>query len=269
MIPACKSPFLEHWFLAYTRRYLARSFHAVHLLGSLPAFPPDNGIPLLVCMNHSSWWDVMLGLYAANDLFPWDTYALMDERQLHRYRFFARIGVIGVDRTSLAGARELLQYAGTLLRGQRRALWITAQGEMVSNRTRPIRFQSGVGHIAASLGDFYFTTVALHFEHWNERLPEAFLSTSPIERVTASEGTFDRRKFVALQEQRMEAQVDTLIAEVDRRDPTAFQTLIHGKSGISPVYDAVRAVSARLKGERFSAEHGDVVTPRWGRGPEK
>ncbi len=269
MIPACKSPFLERWFLLYTRRYLAQNFHAVRLLGSLPAFPPDDGLPLLVCLNHSSWWDVMLGIYAANDLFPWDTYAVMDERQLKRYRFFARVGIIGVDRTSLAGARAFLEYAGALLKNHRRALWITAQGEMVSNRTRPMQFQSGVGHIAASVGEFYFTTVALHYEFWNERLPEAFLSASPIERVSAGDGAFDRKKFVTLQERRMEAQLDALIAQVDLRDETAFQTLLSGKSGISPTYDAVRALSARLKGERFSAEHGDVVTPRWGRGPRK
>jgi len=265
MIPAAKSPFLEKCFRLYTRRYLQRSFHAVHRLGDVPEIASEGRTPLLVCLNHSSWWDVPLGFFAATDLIGWECYGVMDERQLRRYRFFAKLGMIGVDRTGLTGAKEFLGYCERLLRGRRRALWMTPQGEMVSSRTRPIRFQPGLGHLAERLGSFCVTTIALHYEFWGERLPEAFVSLSPVVRIEAAEGDFDRKAFVHAQEQRLEAQLDTLLALVQRRDATAFQPLLQGRAGVSPTYDSLRALSARGQGARFTAEHGAVVTPPWKR----
>ena len=78
--------------------------------------------------------------------------------------FFARLGIIGVDRTSLAGAKEFIDYASGLLKRRSRALWITPQGAMLSNHARPIRFQPGIGALAEQLGDFYSVTIAFHYE---------------------------------------------------------------------------------------------------------
>ena len=263
LIPAGKWPLIERYFMSYTRHYIQRSFHAVHVQGALPRFDDDGRTPLLVCMNHSSWWDVMLGLYIEQKLFGWEWYAVMDARQLLRYKFFARLGVIGVDRTSLSGAREFLTYANTLLKGKRRSLWMTPQGEMLSNYARPVTFQPGMGHLAGSLGEFYFTRVVLHYEYWDERLPEAFVSLSPVERVCIGEGGFDRKRWTRAQELALTAQMDTLLADVQSRDHAAFQTVLRGRVGISPTYDAIRALGSKLRGQSFTPEHGEVVTPQW------
>ncbi|MCS6777288.1 MAG: lysophospholipid acyltransferase family protein [Chloroherpetonaceae bacterium] len=262
MIPARKSPLLSRWFADYTRRYLRRSFHAVYLLGDLPDLRACDRVPLIVCLNHTSWWDVLLGTTLANDVFGWEWYGVMDARQLERYRMFTRMGMIGVDRTSLAGAREFLEYATRLLRGQRRALWLTPQGEMLSNRARPVRFQPGVGHLVAQLGDCYVTTVALHYEFWQEKRPEAFAALGPVQRVHV-DANFRHRDFVCQQERALEAQLDALLALAQQRDPAAFRLLLKGRSGISPTYDLLRSLGARLRGQPFHADHGEVVTPPW------
>ncbi len=260
---ARKSPPLEAAFRLYTRRYLRRSFHAVHCLGDFGPARETFPRPLLVCLNHSSWWDVLLGFFVATDVLGRDSYTVMDARQLQRYKFFARLGVIGVDRASLKGAKEFLTVSADLLRGSRRALWITAQGEMLSSAARPIRFQPGLGYLAERLGEFDFTTLVLHYEFWNERLPEAFVSLSSIECVTASGPDWNRKAFVHAQERRLEAQIDALQSLVERRDPTAFRPLLHGSGGISPTYDFIRSLNARLRGKRFSPEHSDLETPQW------
>jgi hypothetical protein len=265
MIPAAKSPFLERYFLLYTRRYLRRSFHAVHLLGDAPRFDDDGHTPLLVYLNHSSWWDVLVGLLIETELFGWEWYTVMDARQLERYKFFSRLGVMGVDRASLSGAKEFLSYAETLLKGKRRALWVTPQGAMLSNYTRPITFQPGLGYLAAGLQNFHLARVTLHYEFWDERLPEAFVSVAPIEHIQIAGQPFDRKAFVHAQERALEAQLDTLLAAVQARDRAAFHPLLRGQVGISPVYDAMRALGARLRGERFTPEHGEVQTPQWKR----
>ncbi len=263
LIPAGKWPLLEHYFLLYTRHYLRRSFHAVHLLGERPQWEDDGHTPLLVCVNHSSWWDVLLGLLVETELFGWEWYTVMDARQLERYTFFTRLGVIGVDRTSLSGAKEFLNYSQNLLKGKRRSLWLTPQGAMLSNYARPMTFQPGLGYLAAGLEDFYYTRVAFHYEFWNERLPEAFVSVAPIERISTTAPGFNRKRFLHAQERALEIQVDALLQAVQQRDPALFHSLLRGKTGISPTYDTIRRVGAKLRGESFTAEHSEIETPQW------
>ncbi len=242
MIAASISPVLEKFFVPYTTWALRRHFHAVHLLGEPPQFPPDEKIPLLVAVNHSSWWDVLLGLYAIHSLVGWESYSVMDERQLQRYKFFSKLGMIGADRTSLAGIKEFLRYAETLLAGKRRALWITVQGEFVANTVRPIEFQSGIAALAERLGDCLIMTATFHYEFWNEAKPEAFVAFSPVTHLQKS-ANFDRRAFLKTQERIMESQLDALLAAVQKRDPSALRILL--RSG-SPERD-----------------HSAVVTPKF------
>lgn len=185
MIPARKSPLIEAWFRGYVRRYLRRSFHRVLLLGEPPAMPDG---PLLVCMNHSSWWDPLLVFWLSRELLSWDAYGPMDQRQLNRYPILARIGAFGVDRESLQAAREFVRYSDELLRGRRRALWLTAQGAMVSSAARPVRFYSGVASLVQSLGVAHVTTVVLEYEFWDEKRPEAFVSFATAIPVVAGAG---------------------------------------------------------------------------------
>ena len=262
IIPATKTPWLLALFSRYTRRYLQRNFHAVHCFGELPNGELTENIPLIVALNHSSWWDVLLGLIAAEDFFTREWYGVMDARQLERYKFFAKLGMIGVDRQTLTGAKEFLAYSETLLKSQPRALWLTPQGEMLSNQRRPIRFQPGIGHLAERLGDFYFTTVVFHYEFWNEKRPEAFLSLSAVERIHVG-GDFRRREFVAAQERRIERQLDELLEAVQSRDAARFCPLLRGATGISATYDLIRAIGARLRGEDFHSEHSEIATPQW------
>ncbi len=261
--PASKWPLLTDWFFRYTRSYLRRSFHAIRLLGEPPAFAENERTPLVVCMNHSSWWDLLVSFFLERELFGWDCYGVMDARQLQRYRIFAHMGMLGVDRTSLAGAREFLHDCEMMLKGRRRALWLTPQGAMVSNYHRPIAFQPGIGHLAARLETFFIVEISLHYEFWDERLPEAFISISTPRLLRISPSSFDPRVFVRDAEQRMQAQLDALLTCVRRRDPACFRTLLSGRSGASPTYDLFREIGARLRGEHFSPEHGDALTPPW------
>ena len=262
IIPASKTPWLQFLFSKYTRQYLRRNFHAVYQTGELSGCDLSENIPLIVALNHSSWWDVLFGLLAVEEFFTREWYGVMDARQLERYRFFAKLGMIGVDRSGLEGAREFLAYTEALLKNQPRSLWLTPQGEMVSNLRRPIKFQPGIGHLAEKLGDFYFTTIVFHYEFWNEKRPEAFLSLGPVERVSVG-ADFNRREFVRAQERRMERQLDELVQAAQSRDTNRFRPLLRGATGISATYDFIRAVGAKLRGQRFRSEHSEIATPQW------
>ena len=261
MIPAKKNRLVQEWFRGYARSYLRRSFHRILVTGEMPG--PLDG-PTLVCVNHSSWWDLLLAFWLSRDVLDWDGYGPMDERQLRRYPILTRIGVFGVDRESLQGGREFLEYARRVMAGRKLALWITAQGAMVSNDRRPVRFYSGVAHLAQALGDCRVMTLALDYEFWDEKRPEAFVSFGPVRRIEAGPH-FSRRALLQELETGLEGQMDALAALRRQRDPSLFRVVLDGRGGISPVYDAIRRLGALARGKRFSSEHGAVSTPpRWG-----
>ena len=51
-------------------------------------------------------------------------------------------------------------------------LWITAQGEFVNPRERPIRLKPGIGHLIHRLKDVTVVTLAIEYPFWNDRCPE-------------------------------------------------------------------------------------------------
>lgn len=261
MIPARKNRYIDEWFRGYTRKYLQRSFHRVLLTGKLPETPDG---PVIVCTNHSSWWDMLMCFWLSRDVLGWDGYGPMDERQLRRYGVLTRVGVFGVDRETLQGSRDFLQYTRDLLTEQRRAIWITAQGAIVSSRLRPVRLYSGAAHLAQALGCCYVTTAAFEYEFWEEKMPEAFVSFGPMRRVEVTDGASRKRLLGELEEQ-IERQLDALAALRLERDLSAFRVLLSSKGSISPFYDALRGLRSRCSRQTHEQEHGAVPTPpRWG-----
>src|SRR5688500_10539954 len=90
-------PALVRWFTWYARRFVRRNFHAVRVLRDT-APPAFEGRPILVAMNHPSWWDPMLALVAATEYYPRRRhFAPIDAAMLRKYRLFARLGFFGVE----------------------------------------------------------------------------------------------------------------------------------------------------------------------------
>jgi 1-acyl-sn-glycerol-3-phosphate acyltransferase len=261
-----KIPWLKEGFMQYyVPRYLKRHFHTLYLYGDAPRIALNDSTPLIVCLNHSSWWDLFVPAFVEHCLFHHDVYAVMDAEQLQRYAIFSKMGVLGVDRTSLQGIKAFLDTVEHLFKNQPRALWLTPQGEMVSNYQRPVRFQPGLAHIAMRLKRFHLLHMAVHYEFWTERLPEAFIHFSEPTFVDTSDATWNPQTFLRQQETRLQGLLDSLLIAVQQRDATCFQPLLQGASGTAPLYDAFRAFSARRQRRPFFREHGAIATPLWRR----
>lgn len=252
------SELLLRLFAGYTRRYLRRHFHAVRLLRG--GGPPAAGgeaprQPLVVYLNHPSWWDPLVGLHLALTLLPGRRHhSPMDAEQLERYGFFRRLGFFPVERGSAAGARRFLATAEALLAEPRTVLWITPQGRFADPRERPVELESGLARLARRMGHGQLVPLALEYPFWEERFPEALagfgrpLAAADLAGLPAPE--VGRRLAAAL-----ETAQDQLAAAARRRDPAAFDTLLGGRAGVGGVYDRWRALVARLRGERFVAGH--------------
>ena len=171
-------PHRWHWlirgFQRYAHRYVRKHFHAVRLSKSgSPLASGDE--PLLVVLNHPSWWDPLIGIVLSRAFGARDHFAAIDAVAVRQYRFFQKLGFVGVDTKSLRGAAEFLRTGAAILAQPRHVFWVTAQGRFTDVRERPLALRSGVGHLAARLTAGIVLPVALEYTFWTERTPEALV----------------------------------------------------------------------------------------------
>jgi 1-acyl-sn-glycerol-3-phosphate acyltransferase len=241
------------FFSRYVRRYLARNFHAVRLARAGRPFVPTGG-PLVVVLNHPSWWDPLLGAVLAG-LFPdYRHYAPIDATALAKYRFLERLGLFGVEAGTCQGARTFLRTSLAALAQPRAALWITAQGKFTDPRQRPVKLREGVGHLLRRLDGGTVLPLAVEYPFWQERFPEALAHFG--EPIPIGHG---RDRTVAEWMERLEVGLtsaqDALAAVAQARDAEAFETLLGGKTGVGGLYDLGRRLMAWLRGRRFDSAH--------------
>ncbi len=249
-------PRLIRVFTRYSRYYLKKNFHAVRLSRAGRPIDPGAG-PLVVVLNHPSWWDPLLAL-VLKDLFPSDYahYAPIDAAALKKYRFFGRLGFFGVEQHTLRGAADFLAVGKALLARPRTALWVTAQGRFTDVRERPVRLRRGVAHLSRRLNGGVLLPLALEYPFWEERFPEALARFGePIPIGNGADLTVE--EWARRIEAGLEATQDALAVEA-ARDPLAFEVIVGGKVGVGGVYDLWRRLRAWMRGERFRASHGDA-----------
>ena len=252
-----RSPRLVRFFTRHVKRFhLARNFHAVRLSRTgRPAPVPDG--PLIVVLNHPSWWDPLVGL-VLTELFPDRAhYFPMDAHAVQRYRIFQRLGAFGIELGTRRGARAFLRTGRAILARPRTALWITAQGRFADARERPADIQPGVAHLARHLERAVILPLALEYPFWQERCPEALARFGPA--IVLERGA-DRTvaEWRVCIEQSLAGAQDALAVEAQSRDPDVFETLVGGKAAVGSVYDFRRSLLERVLGEGFRPEHGNL-----------
>ncbi|MBL8919360.1 MAG: lysophospholipid acyltransferase family protein [Myxococcaceae bacterium] len=117
----------------YIGRKVRSAFRGVWVRGELPVAASG----LIAYLNHSSFWDGFL-VHQLGKLAGWDTYALMEEQNLARYRFHTRIGAFSVRRGDPRSAVETLRYAKTVLERPNACVTIFPQGELRQGPLGPL-----------------------------------------------------------------------------------------------------------------------------------
>ncbi len=252
---ARRSATLHRFMVSYFHRFFSRHMNALRVATwGMPALPPETG-PLVIYSNHPSWWDAALYVLAADRLFPeYESYAPIDAEMLQRYGVFGRIGAFGVDTHSARGAAEFLSAGAEILASPKRALWITAQGRFSDVRERPLGVKPGVARLPELAPDCTVLPLAVEYSFWLERGAEAFMAFGPPMRG---------RDLLALPRgerlQRLESSLtsllDQLSGDVQTRDPSRFEPVLQGRTGVGGVYDGWRRFVAALRGRSFDPSH--------------
>ena len=238
ILPARTNAHILRWFRWYTARMVKKSFAGVRLSKS-----SDTAVdtlrraasPMLIAMNHSSWWDPLVGLLVGAKLCPErPSIAPMDREMLKRFGILRRVGVFGLDPDEPASLDAMRAYTGTFIdQHPHGAIWLTPQGEFVDPRAK-IRLRPGAAALAAATPNTRVISLAIEYTFWLDKKPEILLHLSEVAAPdTTSLPAWHRAITKAMRDD------NTLLTKLSiARDPTAFTTLLgSGPSGTSPIYN--------------------------------
>lgn len=255
-----------HW---YIPRYIRKHFHAIGLnqreLQSVTIEPADS---LVVYANHASWWDPLVAMYAAKNLFrDFKFYAPIDAAALEKYRIFSKLGFFPVEQNTFQGSKHFLEISLKLLEQPGTSVWITPEGRFVDVREVSAGFMPGISHLAHSLQRrsatgavrTWFVPIAIEYPFWEERLPEILVWFGKPQLVARSESPVSKLEW----EQRLmtslrDAQKRLATAAIDR-DESVFEVMLSGSAGTSRVYDPWRRFWARITGKQLDLQHGQKL----------
>lgn len=251
--------------LWYAPRLVRKNFSAVRLLGDPPEVVADE--PLLIYMNHPSWWDpVGVAVLTKKYFADRKGYGPIDGKGLEKYRFMEKLGFFGIDPTSRAGAAKFLRVGRAVLETPGAILWVTAEGHFTDPRKRPVRLRPGVAHLAAKAQAATVLPLAIEYPFGQEKQPEMRLAFGTPIRLRAAaddpaEGDPDAAprtsaEWNALLEARLAETMDRLAAMTIAQDHEAMTLLSDGKRGVGGVYDVWRWLRAKVSGQKFDAAHG-------------
>ena len=235
-------------------RAMRRNFHAIRLAKpGWPDLPPHR--PVIVYLNHPSWWDPAFLIVMATSRFrDRPGYGPIDVAGLARYPFLGRLGLFGIDPNGLSGATAFLRTAGAILNDPDAMLWITAEGAFTDPRRRPVALRPGLAHLVRRTPGAVVVPLALEYPFWNERTPEALARFGTPVDAAVFEGwrveTLNARLTHALEDT-----MDALAEDALSRDPDRFIRVVGGTVGVGGLYDLWRRGRAWATGRPFEPGH--------------
>ncbi len=171
IIKAKHNAFLDPFFRWYVTWKMKRSFHEY----SIHSDAEDEGKPILLVCNHTSWWDGIWALYLNRQLFGRKFHFMMLEEQLRKNWFFQYTGGFSV-RKSTRSVVESLAYAAELLSHEKNLVLMFPQGKIQSMHRTEFVFEKGIENILKRVKN----EVQLVFEvnlidYFSEAKPSVFL----------------------------------------------------------------------------------------------
>jgi 1-acyl-sn-glycerol-3-phosphate acyltransferase len=209
---------------AYIGWKFRSAFRGLWVRGTLPS--GDAG--RLVYLNHCNWWDGFM-LHQLGRAAGWDSYCLMEEENLRRYRFLARIGAFSIRRKDAVSSVESLRYAKALLRRPRAALYVFPEGEHRPFGVLPLRLERGV-ELLARVSKVECVPIGVRYAFFEHERPDVLLEV----------GTPHPPGPLALFQNGLESVVKRVAAATSLE---GFTQKVSGARGVAERWDAARGLT--------------------------
>ncbi len=238
------SRFLLRFFDIYLSLYVPFRFNGLRLAFA-ERFPVDTR-PLIVVINHPSWWDPLTSILISRFLMRRaDHYAPIDALSLPRHRILGGLGLFPVEQGTPRGAVQFLRAAQRVLADRNAVLWLTPQGGFTDVRVRPVVFKSGLASLIKRLDEVTVLPLAYEYTYWDEPKPEMLACCGEPLRFKRGRAGGEAGGQVAAALGRAQ---DELAGLASMRDPRLFTTVMAGKGGLRA---AGRNVLAALRAQEY------------------
>ena len=233
----------------------ARLFFGAHFqslrLANEERLPADVSGPLIIYMNHPSWWDVLPMFLLQVMLLPRRVlYAPSEAVALSYGRMLPQLGFFPVEKGTLRGTRQFLKDCGTVLAQPDSVLCITPEGQFRDNRIRPIELERGLAALLSrTSGAITVVPLAIEYVFWESKRPELLTSWGePIRVEDAGSRSIDEWQTVLTES--LTSAMDELAELSQRRDAWRFRSLVQGRMGrrnMKGLVGDLKALSGRNK----------------------
>lgn len=224
MLEANKKIWFEKLFAIYNRNLLKRRFHSFSVKNFEPLKSRNKKTPLIIYANHSSWWDGLV-LFEILKNGDFDSFVMMEEKQLKDLRFFRYLGAFSVIRENFQEAVKSANYAVEIIKsGNNKTLLIFPQGEIRANDFRPIKFYNGLAYIVEKVNKCILVPCSIRYEFLKEFKPEIFVRFGKLEFVETKKD-FDRKRFTQNAEKKITENLDALISDIIENNLNDFSNI--------------------------------------------
>jgi hypothetical protein len=235
-----KNRLFEKIFSIYNKRLLKHHFRKIYIDGEKTFNERDTSKPTILFGNHSNWWDGLVIFYLSYNRWKTDTYVMMEENQMKKYKFFSKIGAFSVDRESARNALKSISYSIDLLKNSSKILLMFPQGKMLPNDNRPIVFENGIGRIIKELKSVNVFPVCFRYEFLKEQLPEVFIKIG--KRVTIN--NTDIKSITSDLRNILEYDLNELRDKIINNELTDFEIILKGRKSNSEIIDEFKFTKA-------------------------
>ncbi len=250
-----RSPLVSAIFGRIFERTLAGGFNATRVAKEVP-IPASDTPRLVVYTNHPGWWEAVVYVVLARRVFVnRPIFSPMDAPMIERYPFMGRIGAFGVARGRIQAALDFRAAATVIFEKPDNILFVACQGRFADVRERPLRIEGGIAHLPDVAAGLTFAPLAIEYVPWQEKRPECLLRFGETISGDALREMTPAARLAHL-ETALESAMSSLARLAIARDPEVFETLLDGRRGINPIYDAWRRLRAWIAGRAFHPEHG-------------
>ena len=236
MIEADKNIVFQKVFSVYTKHILKKHFHNIYLNGTENLLNRNKSFPTIIFANHSNWWDALIPFWLSYDVYKVNAFAMMDHKQLSKYKFFRWLGVFSVDKESKIDSYRSFNYAVKLLKSGPNVLWIYPQGIMLPNDLRPLKFENGLAKLINKVGDVNVLPMVYNYEFLKEQRPEAFIKILP---ALNNKNNFDDVSYTQHLENYLSSELDKQKQDIMKENLSSYEIMLHGKGSTGKILDGL------------------------------
>jgi hypothetical protein len=230
----------------YACRLLRKRFASVRIADGTDEVirsAADSDQPVIVAMNHPSWWDPIIGVTIKHLYMP-QRFAIspIDMAMYKRFGFMKRLGLFGIDPDHPEASSAMLDYIHSCASTHPDiALFITPQGQFSDTRT-PIIVRPGIASAALSLTNAAVLSLSAELPFWHDQRPELLLRAERCKRPELHTTT----AWVRAIRDCMQHNADCLAEIAIARDAQRLKPLLTRKgSAVNPVFDLMQKARGR------------------------